>query len=513
MNSSLEDHKRTGNVLKPPFQTLGDLRTVSWERDYWPDMMWVCALLFHQGQVRGLHICADVLDIIDEIVEPQFSNLEERDRPIIDGRLTSFDFVPQDVRSSVVGALISAGVYEIGFPEEFAHVLGLYPAAPGRWLLDPWLEGDNRIAVNWERAFNYLAPLRIESAFHQSQLATDAKFIVLRQFVKGQKLFVANSASEGFALLPRYPNGLSENELQRARPTIRATWNMLGPSADEKRAVTGPDWARVFWRSNWHLFPCSGAEDPSSAADAETSALSILGEQRSRAELLGQELLTTARRADPDLYSPDRYEVLTGIAMRSFRVVNMTLTNPGMATEDFVKQSIRVVVESFVVMKWLRDHEKDELYTGYKDYGRGRLKLLKLHSESYLDSLGDDAPSDLIEYVEQLTEEVNNEIYEEFQNIDIGGTFSGISIRDMARRVGLESEYKLYFAPGSAATHGEWPMLDRYALSQCRNPLHRGHRLPRASDWLAVDLRDVSALVDFFEQVVETYKGAMLGNG
>jgi hypothetical protein len=74
---------------------------------------------------------------------------------------------------------------------------------------------------------------------------------------------------------------------------------------------------------------------------------------------------------------------------------------------------------------------------------------------------------------------INQDLWEELQDISLEGTFSGVNTRKMAEHVGMLTEYKLVFAPASSNVHGEWGTLEQYALAVCRNPLHRGHRVPR----------------------------------
>lgn len=510
-NSPLESHIQDGRVFKAPFMAVGNFETVDWARDYWPDMIWICTVVHYSGQHDGLRLCARVLDVVDEVAASYVSSLEEREKPVFDGRLTGFEQVPEDLREAVIGELERTGIYKRAFPKEFARVLALYPSAPGRWLAEPWFRRDESVSLDREVALGYLSPVRVESAFHQSQLATDAKFIVLRQFVKAGKLRLPDPLPAGFALLSRYPENLTDEEMRRARPTIRATWHMLAKSGDESRATSGPMWAREFWRANWYLFPC--AEDSSESgekADEAPELRAMLSESLARVENAGRSFLDIAKATDPDLYAPDRYEVLTGIAMRAVRLVRATLATPVLWSEEFVLQMTRIVVEALIVMKWLIHENNQELYVKYKDYGRGRLKLLKLHSEEYLESLEDRAPDGLKTYIDFLDAEVNSEINEEFQNIDTRSTFSGKTMRDMAFRIGMEREYRLYFAPGSAATHGEWPILDRYSLSRCPNPLHGGHRRPHDSEWIAVNPESVSSMMEILDRILETYRSAMM---
>ena len=90
--------------------------------------------------------------------------------------------------------------------------------------------------------------------------------------------------------------------------------------------------------------------------------------------------------------------------------------------------------------------------------GAGRLKLLKLHLEECVDSQ-DDPPSELQEYLSYLDGEVNREIGEEWQNISIEATFSGVSARDMAIEVGMDGNTdssSLRPAPRPTASGRAW---------------------------------------------------------
>ena len=121
----------------------------------------------------------------------------------------------------------------------------------------------------------------------------------------------------------------------------------------------------------------------------------------------------------------------------------------------------------------------------------------------------DDPPDELEEYLAYVDQEVNSEIREEYQNISIESTFSGVSARAMAIEVGMEREYRLLFAPASSDTHGEWSSLDRDVLERCRNPLHGGHRIPRISLAIPVGAHLVETIVGLPETLVSEYKAAI----
>ncbi|MFN2524871.1 MAG: DUF5677 domain-containing protein [Actinomycetota bacterium] len=189
--------------------------------------------------------------------------------------------------------------------------------------------------------------------------------------------------------------------------------------------------------------------------------------------------LSTAQVVDPDLYDPARFEVLTGITLRGLRAVHKAAADPSGWSGEHGFPLLRQVVEALIVLRWLVQKEDPAMYERFKDFGRGRLKLWMLHVRSYIDA-ADDVPDEMRELDDFLSSEVNQDIWEEFQDIDLGGTFTGIDARKMAQAVGMEREYQLLFAPASSTTHGEWSALDRYVLRRCLNPLHAWHRVPRA---------------------------------
>jgi hypothetical protein len=159
------------------------------------------------------------------------------------------------------------------------------------------------------------------------------------------------------------------------------------------------------------------------------------------------------------------------------------------------------------VFKYLVQQNDEALYSRFKDYGRGRLKLLKLHLEEYRDSLDDPSP-DLDRNIEYLDVLVNQDIWEEFQDISIEGNFAGIDTRKMADQVGLLSEYRLLFAPASSNVHGEWAALDQYVLAVCQNPLHRRHRIPRSDLGIRLGPELVESALSIANQLVNDYSHA-----
>lgn len=78
----------------------------------------------------------------------------------------------------------------------------------------------------------------------------------------------------------------------------------------------------------------------------------------------------------------------------------------------------------------------------------------------------------------------------------------------MAAEVGLEREYRLLFAPASSNVHGEWSVIDEYALERCRNPLHMRHRIARHDVGGPIGSMVVETVMGFVTLLVDEYAAA-----
>lgn len=109
-----------------------------------------------------------------------------------------------------------------------------------------------------------------------------------------------------------------------------------------------------------------------------------------------------------------------------------------------------------------------------KDYGVGKRKL-QLEDLMDREDISTNESDEALH--KRLEAEVNQDVMEEFVKIDVGGSFSGKNIRQMAQDAGLAELYSLSYQPLSTEAHGEWGSLIAFDLRHCGNPLHRYHRL------------------------------------
>jgi len=506
-NSSLKQHKQQGRTLSPPFMTIPNVKLTYWLKDDLPDMLWLVFLCSKYGD-RGMVIARKVFDTVEQLLKEHFGDLDKVPKDIwVLGRLSSFDGMPQVLRPKLVERLKLLGIYGVAFPREFSVALSRYDNPPAQWLWGRPVPPKGHSAQEIKDAEALLRKAIDDAWSGRNQISTWAKMgVTSAMFSSGRVKITAAIADELAELLPKYPSGLTEDDRKRAESQMRAMYQGVGING----AGSSVAWAKQFWRANWRLYECE--TDAKIQEEMTKEERKELDEYRadiaSRLEKLRQHFFKAAEN-DPDLYDPTRYEVLTGIVSRMLRAVSVVAHTPTMWSAEHGSGLIRGLVEARIIMAWLLQQDNPELFVKFQEFGRGHLKLLKLHLEEYIDKQQTPNP-DLKAYVEALDQEVNQDISEEFQNIQAGGNFAGnTDTRKMADAVGLGDDYRFIFAPASSRFHGEWSAIEQFGLERCMNPLHRGHRVARKDPDIVVGPQLIELALDQLEDLIQRYEGSI----
>jgi hypothetical protein len=160
--------------------------------------------------------------------------------------------------------------------------------------------------------------------------------------------------------MPRYPALVTEDERMRIEPPLRAMFGAvyegLGHNAEDTAAAVR--WAKSFWRQNWSLYACMPTEPGVPTPATEGGIPPWKAQQEAWAADLAEmehRFVEAERAADPDLYRPDRHEVLTGITCRHLRAVSAMARYPGFWTMEHGASIIRSLVEARIIQERLVD--------------------------------------------------------------------------------------------------------------------------------------------------------------
>lgn len=511
-NSRLKQHAQKGRTLTPPLKNIPNMKLSYWIRDELPDMLWLVYLSSQLGH-DGMILARNLFNVIEEVLNEEYGDSDGYPAEIIPlGKLTAFDNIPENIRPTIIERLGARYLLTQAFPEALVITLSKYDDAPGRWIWEKHIP--KNVTPEQDTAAQEAISTVINDGWQgNAQASTRAKHMVMSSRLSMGKFSITQQMAEELGpLFEKYPFDLSAEEEQRIDGFSRASYlagSMITSMNGEVDKTL--DWAKYFWRKNWELYGCKrlSTEDVHDTAKGSPEQLK---EFQDKIEKELEKLVArfdSAASTDPDLYSPTRYEVLTGIVSRMVRAVSAATSSPALWSTEQGSGLVRSLVEARIVLSWLIQKNDPDLYNKFQDFGRGHLKLLKLQMEEYVDK--QDSPSpELLEYVKTLDELVNQDLWEEYQEIQAGGNFAGNNdTRRMADEVGLGDDYRFIFAPASSAFHGEWTAVEQFALERCVNPLHQGHRIPRKHDDVVIGPQTILLALNELDDLVSRYERAL----
>lgn len=231
--SPLHDHKRFKKELIPPFNQLpAPMHQVFWSRDLLPEFLWIDSLFQEFGEAAGVSMFNDFLSAIDTLVP---------DGPdVADGTISSFDFVPEHLRSGLVAA--QKGKIESAVRRPFGVILQCYPGCPMSWLV-PDLDSAGT-PDETRKALIRLFQGKDEYAARIRALP------LVRYFIHG-KIHLPAAMTDLITALKEYPHGDRDHVESFARSTHNIILQQrfkLNPRSQE--------WSKYFWRRNRELAQC-----------------------------------------------------------------------------------------------------------------------------------------------------------------------------------------------------------------------------------------------------------------
>jgi hypothetical protein len=453
--SRIQDHKRQGQTLVPPFLQIPNLQPMSWINDRLPELLWAALLVTHLPRAHALAHFRDAASFIHSLAEPErFSDITHSGLATLPtGKLESFLRIVVSTPASAVALSSLCLLEQLPAGDTWQKILS---GAPSR--------------LGWEGLQTALA----RTLFHQTEEATDCRWLrVLAAAVGGKLVFPSNAPGVADEIL-QYPEA---GDLRRVRPSIRA---MEGTFAAHPENAT--DWPANFWQQcmkDTGCFPLSSSYEKERIEPGTTDDR-IRELQRELVKHCNETRLTT------DIDS--RHDTVFGAALYCVGIL-YELLRPGVGASVIARSAIRTLTESCITLAYLLSKDSPELWKSFRAYSAGQAKLSLLKIEASKDKPSSIAP-------ETLSSLANEDAWQELVPIDLGH-WDKSDLRKMSEEAGKKDVYDKFYGWTSTYSHGYWAAVRDVAFDTCGNPLHRLHRIPRIETRTLPDVvKDACALVD-----------------
>jgi hypothetical protein len=457
--TGLDQHKKVGSQLKPPFSKIENMSFSSWKDERMPEMLWAVLAIGNWERRDSLDFFRYVASFVKKY--PNCHNVT----------LSGIGRLPTEDR------------------ERFIQYISEYPDAKN--VLRPLLLfSDLPAHDNWgkvldppepEADWNKVGVGVLETLDHQSQKATDCRWIKLLCEIYGGKMKFPRTMEDTIRAVFSYPD---EGDLRQIRPFIRAS--EIGQTFDKEPS----SWPDAFWNTSQLSTACI----PLPPIEKETENAKVLDVdevERVRMLLLEQFIKTINTTAlDP------RHYTVFGAAFYSLRLLNeVTVTN--LFRGALSRIALRTLIEVFITLKYLTKQGDADLWLKYCDYGDAQAKLVSLK----LDESGD-VPSFINE--QRVKELANQNKWEEFITIELGH-WDKSDVRKLSIDADCKEIYDRYYPWTSGYVHGNLAAIQESVLRTCGNPVHRLHQIPSVGTLpLPSSLEDMVAIINLILDLVDT---------
>mgnify|MGYP001191852851 CR=1 FL=1 len=175
-----------------------------------------------------------------------------------------------------------------------------------------------------------------------------------------------------------------------------------------------------------------------------------------------------------DLSKPEVNEVVGALLARQVTLATQLASSPGVWNDHTAPIVLRSMADVHIALAWIL---KDPLARSRQFilYGLGQAKLMLEHRKAQLAEDGkvvDDDPA-----VQASEAWINTQRFTFLTEVDVG-SWSELTVREMAKEAGCLDFYRYSYTPFSGAVHSMWQHVSRFNLQMCKNPLHRYHKTP-----------------------------------
>jgi len=442
--SDISSHKKNKKKLIPPLLQIDNLSPCSWINDRLPDSLWSVLVIGSLDRETALDFFRYV------------SNYVEKNKEFADITHTSLGDISEDKLSKFIQHLVS-------YSDDIKRVLQpscYYPEIPG---FKTWKECIG--LPDPKDAIKILSDCIKKTSNHQSQEATDCRWVKVLCMILGDKLVIPSKFEEQYKGILYYPN---YGDMRQVRPTIRSCEIML--------QSINLIWPSYFWKYNYTTTACIPELKYSQKYESICRGLdNQIKNQREKyinqLNEVNNDLISHFFKIVDNTDLNIRKESIFGLSLYSLTLFREIITYS--ITHSIVGRiALRSLVDSYISLKYLLKKEKDEpeIWNDFYEYGKGQAKLIYLkikemeENVSFLD-------------LDEIGLILNEDKWLEYIPINLGHWNSN-NTRSMSEEAGIKEIYDKYFNYTSGYVHATGFAIRESVYQFCLNPLHRFHRIP-----------------------------------
>jgi len=140
---------------------------------------------------------------------------------------------------------------------------------------------------------------------------------------------------------------------------------------------------------------------------------------------------------------------------------------------------LRALADVHITLAWIFADPNCSLERAQKFiyFGLGQEKLQLEHRRAEIEHEGREPGAEEKLLMEAVEAWINAQRYSFLTEVNVG-SWSGLTVREMANQAGCLAFYNYVYQPWSGVVHSQWQHVGRFNVQQCGNPLHLHHLAP-----------------------------------
>lgn len=445
--TELAKHVRDKKLLRGPFHKLpGEFVFHSWKDHALPLYTWAALAVGLMERDRYLPIFRDIAGRLKYRHDNFSEELYVNHASLKDLSNSQFDFIFEPL------------LKDSELRSHFAE-LGLLNSLPDH---EHWTRYGTVDEKN-ETDLSFLASGYAQCIDHQSQQATDIRWMIVMNFLANQRIIFNSHLEERFLTIVEYPN---RGDMRSVRPSIRALEIGLRGNPGEKKQeekikqhaiVAEGVWDELFVGTN--CMPLAFHEPK--LFDHKATLAEVFDIYKGLIIHYFDNIATTGIDA--------RLDSAFGLVLYA-----LSLLSEGIALRPYQRLAgrliLRTILETHINLRFLTKKDDETIWFQYRNHGSAQAKL------AFLKYLQAKEKPDYVN-IQELFDLANEDMWLEYQDINLGN-WASKSLRDIAIEAGLKEAYDQHYTILSTTIHAQWTGVREENFTQCINPLHRYHRIP-----------------------------------